>query len=122
MSEKTVNGASVSMKKKGDPLSHTEFNSVVDALNSFVPVINNSLRSYCNVNITNSIDTAMTLQEAIREIHKSKRALGMRIKFLCSETGDWEVYDYSGTSLGDWENPENWTYADQVDEVDGGEF
>jgi hypothetical protein len=94
----------------------------VDALNSFVPVINNSLRSYCNVNITNSIDTAMTLQEAIREIHKSKRALGMRIKFLCSETGDWEVYDYSGTSLGDWENPENWTYADQVDEVDGGEF
>jgi hypothetical protein len=122
MSEKTVNGASVSMKKKGDPLSHAEFNSVVDALNSLVPVINNSLRSYCNVNITNSIDTPMTLQEAIEGIHKSKRALGMRIKFLCSETGGWEVYDYSGTSLGDWENPESWTYADQVNEVDGGEF
>ena len=66
----------------------------------------------------------MLLQTAIASVGKSRRTLGMRIRFLCSETHLWDTYDYIGKTVSkeDWENPDNWTSADQVDEIDGGEF
>jgi hypothetical protein len=121
-----ISGTTVPSKKLGDKLYHTDINSINNTVNSTVAAVNNSLKSFCNVNLEEYADPTkeMLLQDAIVSVGKGRRTLGMRIRFLCSETHLWDTYDYIGKSVSkeNWENPDNWISADQVDEIDGGEF
>lgn len=121
-----ISGTTVPSKKLGDKLYHTDVNSINNAVNTTVAAVNNSLKSFCNVNLEEFADPTkeMLLQDAIIAVGKSRRTPGMRIRFLCSETHLWDTYDYIGKSVSkeNWENQDNWMSSDQVDEIDGGEF
>lgn len=121
-----ISGTTVPYKKLGDKVYHTDVNSINSVVNNTASAVNNSLRSFCNVNIEEYADPTkeMLLQVAIASVGKSRRTQGMRIRFLCSETHRWDTYDYISDSISkeNWENPSNWISADQVDEIDGGEF
>lgn len=121
-----LSGTNVPNKEKGDKLYYTEINSINNTINNSVDVLNNYLRSFCNVNLDELKDPEiqLTLEEAILKVGISRRCPGMIIRFNSSETDQWESYEYFGNSVinEDWENINNWILSDLLVELDGGVF
>lgn len=60
------------------------------------------------INVTDSQNTALTLQEAIEIVPNANRITGLVITFLNKEINNWQMYQYVGTSINDWDNLTLW--------------
>lgn len=77
--------------------------TISDLINNIFP-----FKSLDFINISNAIEHKFTLEEAISAILPPNRKSGLVITFMNKETGEWEIYQYTGEYTRDWFNLELW--------------
>ena len=114
----------VPQKVAGDGLSHRDINNINSTVNNAIDAINLDLKDYCNVNQEiNNFSKVFSLYDAINAVPKSRRRLGLKLRYLSSNSPiSYCEYVFCGLSIDDenWSNTNNWTLP--FIEVDGGEW
>ena len=108
--------------KSGQKLSSTDLSKMNSTINELVVIVNNLLRVCYDLNLElNDYERDFDLGDAINLISQTRRAKGMKIRFL-SKNGKYVEYSYVGDSLDreDFLNENNW--VDTIGLIDGGEI
>ena len=106
----------------GEVLTARKLQTLNDTINQLVRVVNDMLEGKCDLNIElNDFNKEFTLKEAIESVSKTRRHLGMKVRFLSSEQKKYLEYSYLGTDLdnNNWTNTDNWVMCEET-LVDGG--
>jgi hypothetical protein len=108
--------------KSGQKLSSSDLSKMNNTINSLVNAVNYLLKGIYNLNQElNDFERCFNLDEAISLVSGTRRAKGMKIRFL-SNSGKYVEYSYVGDSLelADFTNENNW--VDNIGFIDGGEI
>ncbi len=108
--------------KSGQRLTSADLSKMNDTINSLVNAVNFLIRGVYNLNQElNDFERSFKLSDAIRLVSMSRRAKGMKIRFL-SHIGKYVEFSYIGDSLeyADFTNESNW--VDTIGYIDGGEL
>lgn len=108
--------------KSGQKLSSSDLSKMNNTINDLVVAVNGLLRGIYNLNQElNDFERKFDLDEAIRLVSRTRRAKGMKIRFL-SHNGKYVEFSYVGESLelADFTNENNW--VDNISFIDGGEI
>lgn len=114
-----IDNTNVPFKDKGDKLNAKEVNSINDAVNNCVNVINSALSNFCDVNAESNDFNPMSLNKAIELVPENRRNTGMKIKYIDNLNGVSE-YFFTGADTDDdtWNDINNWTTGLNI--IDGG--
>lgn len=117
---KTIDKTGVPQKNPGDGLSHKDINAINTTVNDAVDAVNMYLRNDCNIN-TECGDPGrqFTLSAAIEYVPSSRRAPGLKVKYLSTD-GMYVEFIYNHTSTDDeyWKNTDYWRPSINI--IDGG--
>lgn len=108
--------------KSGQKLTSSDLSKMNNTINDLVVAVNYLLKGIYNLNQElNNFDRKFDLDEAITLVSRTRRAKGMKIRFL-SCNGKYVEYSYIGESLelADFTNENNW--VDNISFIDGGEI
>ncbi len=81
--------------RSGEALKSDSLNSLVTAINDVNDVVNNILKSYCDINQETNQQIPYSLSQAIALVPESRRSFTMKIRFI--ETAD--VIDGVSTNI-----------------------
>lgn len=105
----------------GQKLSAEALSKMNDTINLLVGAVNNMLR-VCDVNVEiDDFSRVFELEEAITMMSNTRRALGMKLRFLGTNK-KYVEYSFIGDALDNntWLDPNNWETGPDV--IDGGEW
>lgn len=108
----------------GDVLTARKLQTLNDTINQLVRVVNDMLEGKCDINVElNNFNRSFTLKNAIGVVSRTRRQLGMKVRYFDKSQKKYLEYSYIGTDIEDdnWMNTKNWVACDET-LVDGGEF
>lgn len=108
----------------GDVLTARKLQTLNDTINQLVRVVNDMLEGKCDINVElNNFNRSFTLKNAIGVVSRTRRQLGMKVRYFDKSQEKYLEYSYIGTDIEDdnWMNTKNWVACDET-LVDGGEF